>query len=97
MIDPQIKHLQDEINLLKKQIRQLTTLTYRSEVSGGIVSYAFADLPSPNITGRLAFCTNCRRSDQGAGTGTGVFVVVALLAGVLIWVRVDDPTQVAAI
>lgn len=90
MADPQIKKLQEEIALLKKQIRQLTTLTYRSEVSGGIVSYAFADLPSPNITGRKAFVINGRKSGEGAGAGTGVEAVVAMLAGTLQWVMSSD-------
>lgn len=97
MVDPQIRKLQEEVALLKKQIRQLTTLTYRSEVSGGIVSYAFADLPSPNITGRKAFCTNGRKAAEGAGAGTGVEAVVAMLAGTLQWVRSDDNTAAVTV
>lgn len=94
--NPTLKKLQKENSRLQKQTRQLTTLTTRSEVTGGAAGYTYIELPTPNKEGMIAFCSDCRRSDQGAGTGTGVLVVAALLAGVLQWVRVDDPTQAAA-
>lgn len=94
--NPQIDQIIKRLDTLEKQIRTLTTLSYRAEVTGGVATYTFTNLPSANIAGKVAFCSDCRRSDQGAGAGTGVLVVVALLAGVLTWTRVDDPTQAAA-
>lgn len=97
MNDPQIEKLRAEIELLKKQIRQLTTLTYRAEAAGGVVSYTFANLPDPNIAGRMAVVTNGRKSGEGAGNGTGVLAVVLELSGTLQWVNADDNTQAVQI
>ena len=93
MTDPQIKALQDQIALLKKQIKQLTVLTYRSEVTGGVVSYAYANLPDANIAGKLAYVTDGRKAGEGAGNGTGVLAVVTELSGTLQWVNCDDMNQ----
>lgn len=95
--DPSFKKLSKENELLKKTVKQLTVNTVRSEVTGGSAGYAFADLPTPNKAGMIAYCSNCRKSTESAGNGTGVLVVVTLLAAVLAWARVDDPTQAAAI
>ncbi len=97
MNDPQIVRLKEEIALLKKQIRQLVTLTYRSEATGGVVSCLYADLPSANITGKMAFVTNGRKSGEGAGAGTGVLAVVAMLGGTLQWCNADDNSQAVQI
>lgn len=95
--NPIIKRVQDDLARLSKQVRQLTTLTERSEVAGGVANYAFADLPTPNKAGMMAYCSDCRKSGEGVGTGTGVLVVVTLLAAVLTWVRADDQTQAAQV
>lgn len=88
---------QAQIDQLQKQIRQLSVNTARSEYTGGVTNYAFTALPSPNHAGMIAYCSDCRKSGEGAGNGTGVLVVVTLLAAVLVWARVDDPTQAAAV
>lgn len=95
--DPTVKRLQQELEQLKKQIRELNVKTQRSEYTGGVTSYTFASLPTPNHAGMLAYCENCRKSGEGAGTGTGVLVVVTLLAAVLTWVRADDMNSAAAV
>lgn len=95
--DPVFKRISKENSLLKKTVRQLTVNTVRSEVTGGNAGYAFADLPTPNKAGMMAYCNNCRKAGEGAGAGTGVFVGVTLLLGVLTWCRMDDNTTAAAV
>lgn len=96
MADPQLKTLHDEIDLLRKQLKNLQAVSVRSEYTGGFQNYEYANLPPANKSGKVAYCTDCRKSGEGAGAGTGVLVVVTLLAAVLTWSRVDDPTQAAA-
>lgn len=95
--DPAYRQAQKENALLKKQLKQLTTNSVRSEYTGGTQIYDFADLPTPNKAGMIAYCSDCRKSGEGGGAGTGVLVVVTLLAAVLTWARVDDPTVAAAV
>lgn len=95
--DPNYRRLQLQNDQLQKQVRELNVKTQRSEYTGGVTNYTFANLPSPNHAGMMAYCSNCRKSTEGGGAGTGVLVVVTLLAAVLTWVRVDDPTQAAAV
>lgn len=97
MSDPQINKLKSEIALLQKQVRQLTTLTYRAEAAGGVVSYAYADLPTANFPGKMAIVTDGRKAGEGAGAGTGVLAVVLMLAGTLQWVNADDNNQAVQI
>lgn len=84
----------DQIELLKKQIRQLTILSARSESTGGFTRIAFADLPTPNLSGGRAFyVTNGRKAGEGVGAGTGMLAIETNLSGVATWVRADDMTQ----
>lgn len=94
MLQPIIRR----IDLLEKAVRRLTTLTYRSEVTGGFAIAAYADLPTPNLTGgRVYYCSNCRKSGEGVGVGTGMIVVETNLASVATWVNIDDMTQSAQV
>lgn len=95
--NPIIKRMQDDLARLSKGLRQLTTLTERSEVTGGVANYTYATLPTPNKAGMIANCSNCRKSGEGAGAGTGCLVVVEELAATLQWVNVHDPTQAAQV
>lgn len=91
--NPTVKKLQKQNERLQKQTRQLTTLTTRSEVTGGAAGYTNADLPTANKEGQIAYCSNCRKSGEGAGVGTGVLAVVTMLAGILQWANCDDLNQ----
>lgn len=91
--NPAMKKLQKDNARLQKNTRQLTTLTTRSEVTGGAAGYTNADLPTANKEGQIAYCSNCRKSGEGVGAGTGVLAVVTMLGGTLQWVRVDDMNQ----
>lgn len=95
--NPIVKRIQDQIERLQKQMRQITTLTERSEVTGGAATYTYATLPTPTKNGMIAYCTDCRKSGEGAGAGTGVLVVVTILAATLQWVRADDMNQAAQV
>ena len=64
----------------------------RSEVTGGVVSQAVADLPAAGQVGRLRFATDGRKTGEGAGAGTGVLVYDDGVA----FRRVDDGTTVVA-
>jgi hypothetical protein len=95
--NPAITKLKRDNENAAKRIRQLTTLTARSEYTGGTQGYDYADLPSPNKAGMMAYCNDGRKSGEAVGTGTGVLAVVTLLGGALQWVRCDDlnaPVQV---
>lgn len=91
--DPVFRKLDKENSLLKKSLKQLTVNSVRSEVTGGSAGYAYADLPTPNKAGMIAYCSDARKSGEGAGAGTGVLAVVTLLGGTLQWVRIDDMNQ----
>lgn len=96
MLQPIIRR----IELLEKSLRKLTTLSARSEVTGGVVTKVYADLPTPNLTGgRIFYCSNCRKSGEGVGAGTGVYVGETNIAGVAQWVRLDEQisTGIAAV
>ena len=94
MLQPIIRR----IDILEKTVRRLITLTYRSEVTGGFAIVAYADLPTPNLTGgRAYYCSNCRKAGEGVGVGTGMIVVETNLASVATWVNVDNMTQAAQV
>lgn len=89
-----LDQLTRRIEFLEKWQRKLTTLTQRSEITGGFPRIAFADLPTPNLTGgRVFYCTNCRKSGEGAGLGTGVYIGETNVSSVAQWVRLDDQTS----
>lgn len=93
MADSQLKALHNEIDLLRKQLKNLQAVSVRSEMAGGFQNYAYIDLPLANKSGKVAYVTDGRKSGEGAGTGTGVAAVVTLIGGVLTWVRLDDQSQ----
>lgn len=82
------------IEILEKWRRSFTASSARSELTGGFAIMAFADLPTPNLTGgRAIYVSNGRKSGEGVGAGTGVLAIETNLAGVANWVRCDDLTQ----
>ena len=85
-----IKTLKEAFETLAGRVRALEEQE-RSEVTGGVVSVLFVDLPAPGETGRLLFVTDGRKTGEGGGAGTGV---LAYDDGVA-WRRTSDDTTVA--
>jgi hypothetical protein len=71
-------------------VTDAATPTQGSFAAAGLQKYAFARLPT-GYEGRVAFCTNGRRTGQGPGAGTGVPVYWSAAA----WRVFFDDTAVA--
>lgn len=56
---------------LEQRVDKLAVYTQRAEVTGAFLRSAFADLPLAGKIGRVYYCTDCRKSGEGAGAGTG--------------------------
>lgn len=86
-----LAELWDTIALLTNRVRNLEA-SDRAEVAGGVPTYTVATLPSVSTGCRVAFASDGRKTGEGAGAGTGVFVYHDGTA----WRRSDDGTTVAA-
>lgn len=78
---------------IRNLARRLTTVENRErvETAGAVQPLAFATLPTAGQRGRLRFCTNCRKSGEGAGLGTGTIIYDDGSA----WRRTADDTTAA--
>ena len=87
------KDLNQQINALKQQVNTLTLRASQSQTTLGLVPLTLAKLPATNNTGGdLYYCTDGRKSGEGAGVGTGT--VVFWNAATSQWMRITDNTQV---
>jgi hypothetical protein len=69
--------LRADIDANSKAIAQVHNVTEQAGFSDGIPAYTFANLPTTGLGNgtsyiTTAFCSNGRKSGEGAGTGTGV-------------------------
>jgi len=81
------------LSALESDLKNLYTLSRRSEIAGGAPLSLFVNLPSPTKRGAWVYVTDGRKGGEGPGAGTGVLALADTLGGVATWVRVDDPTQ----
>lgn len=84
------KALQDRLTIIEKNLQRLLLLSQRSEQTGGVERVLFVDLPTAGQKGRIRYCSNCRKSGETAGNGTGRLVIDDEVATVPTWVNVDD-------
>lgn len=63
----------DKIKRLEKRLNNITNLSRRSEITGGFIRRTAAELAALTAyNGMVAYCTDGRKSGEGAGNGTGV-------------------------
>ncbi|MEO8608917.1 MAG: hypothetical protein ABI690_13580 [Chloroflexota bacterium] len=87
--------LQSQIQELRTTINQQSIKTERAEYTDGIPAYTFASLPTAGLaTGTsyvtIVWCSNARKSGEGAGVGTGVLAIYNSAGGN--WLRAGDYT-----
>lgn len=78
--DWMFEQINADIAALQKSIREITQKSERGETVGGFEAFAYVDLPRAADGGMsdgsayidVAWCTNCRKSGEGVGAGTGV-------------------------
>lgn len=89
MNNPILQRFASDIKQLKQGLRQLTTLSARSEYTGGFSRVLYADLPIAGMKGRVFYILDARIGAEGAGAGSGALGVDNGSQ----WVYVQDQTQ----
>lgn len=84
------------INVLRGEVAVNLARSERSEVAGGADEIAFTDLPvlaDGATNGDLYWCTDCRKTGEGVGAGTGVLVYYDETTTA--WKRISDDVNAA--
>lgn len=83
----------DALKQINRRIRKIE-LQEGSPTFDQAQSVAFVDLPTVTVqNGRVRWCSNCRKTGEGAGVGTGVLVYSN--ATTTNWKRVSDDVNAA--
>lgn len=95
MIELVWKQLQADLDRVRRGVASITTLSERSETTGGIEADILANAPlsaDGATSGDLMFITNGRKAGEGAGVGTGV--PAYFNPGTNTWKRFEDNADV---
>jgi len=90
------REMNRRIETLRGEVATNLARSERSEVAGGADGIAFADLPvlaDGATNGDFYWCTNCRKTGEGVGAGTGVLVYYDETTTA--WRRISDDVTAA--
>lgn len=93
--------LEQQIERLMSEVRRLKQQSERAEIAGGMIRRTYAELYDTSVTtlldrwkdGMFAYCSDGRKTGEGAGAGTGCPVYFDV--DTVQWLRFSDDSIVA--